>query len=95
MREIGLPTPVLYAAFTCVAELSRQPSTMTTLVWTEFTIYYSTGNERAFFAWFESIPGVLKVEGRGRELHIQLHSKRLSATALRELLALYVRYAGS
>ena len=33
---------------------------MTTLVWTEFTTYYLTGNQRAFFAWFESIPGVLK-----------------------------------
>lgn len=57
--------------------------------------YASPGDESAFFAWLQSIPGVVKVEGRGRELIIYLRSKRLSATALRELLALYVRYRGN
>ena len=57
--------------------------------------YYSRRDEDAFFAWLQSIPGVRKVEGRGRELFIQLNSKRLSATSLRELLALYKRYHGN
>jgi len=68
---------------------------MTVLVWTARLTYYSAGDERAFFGWLESIPGVLKVEGRGSELHIHLRSKRLSATALRELLALYMRFRGN
>ena len=68
---------------------------MTQLVWTAPTTYYSAGDERAFFAWLQSIPGVVKVEGRGRELCVHLRSKRLSAAALRELLALYSRYQGN
>lgn len=56
--------------------------------------YGSPGDEAAFFDWLQSIPGVLSVRGEGRELHIRLRSKRLSSQALRELIALYVRYNG-
>jgi hypothetical protein len=67
---------------------------MATLVWGAPMRYWSAGDESAFFGWLQSIPGVVSVRGEGRELHIKLRSKRLSATALRELLALYTRYGG-
>jgi hypothetical protein len=68
---------------------------MATLVWRAPMRYYSPGDETAFFAWLQAISGVLQVRGDGRELHIALRSKRLSAPALRELLALYQRYGGN
>jgi len=67
---------------------------MMTLVWRTATVFYSAGDELAYFSWLHSIPGVMGVEGQGRELHIQLRSKRLSDRALRELLGLYRRYGG-
>ena len=67
---------------------------MATLVWRARMQYRSKGDETAFFVWLQSIPGVLSVRGEGRELHIGLRSSRLSAVALRELLALYTRYGG-
>ena len=67
---------------------------MATLVWHAPMQYRSTGDERAFFGWLQSIPGVVSVRGEGRELHIGLRSKRVSSSALRELLALYARYGG-
>ena len=56
--------------------------------------YRSPGDEAAFFGWLQSIPGVLSVQCRGRELHIQLRSSRLSQASLRELVALYQPYGG-
>ena len=67
---------------------------MTTLVWQEPMWYGSPGDERAFFTWLQSIPGVLSIRGEGRELHIRLRSKRLSTSSLREFIALYTRYQG-
>jgi hypothetical protein len=55
-------------------------------------IYYSHGDEAAFFGWLQSIPGVIKVEGRGRRLLVTLRSKRISDSALRELIGLHMRY---
>jgi hypothetical protein len=57
--------------------------------------YLSQGDEAAFFAWLKSIPGVVAVVGSGRELKIQLRSKRLPQQGLRELIALYTRYGGN
>ncbi len=57
--------------------------------------YYSPTDEAAFFGWLKSIPGVVSVEGKGRELVIRLRSSRLSASALREFIALYARYGGN
>lgn len=57
--------------------------------------YYSRADEAAFFGWLHSISGVTEVRGQGRELVIQLKSKKLSQTALRELIALYRRYDGN
>jgi len=67
---------------------------MAELIWTAPMHYYSPSDEAAFFGWLQSIPGVTGVRGQGRELVIRLKSKRLSQTALRELLALYCRYSG-
>ena len=68
---------------------------MATLTWQGPMRYFSSGDETAFFTWLQSIPGVVSVEGRGRELLIHLHSKRLSAQSLREFIALYERYRGN
>ena len=54
--------------------------------------YYSPGDEAAFFAWLEAIPGVVNVRGVGRELIVTLRSNRLSDKALRELIGLHTRY---
>jgi hypothetical protein len=67
---------------------------MAQLIWTAPMKYYSGGDETAFFDRLQSIPGVIGARGQGRELIIQLKSKRLSQAALRELLALYLRYNG-
>ena len=56
--------------------------------------YYSRSDEATFFRWLQSIPGVIGIRGQGQELIILLKSKKLSQTALRELLALYRRYGG-
>lgn len=57
--------------------------------------YWSPGDEAAFFSWLKSIPGVVAFKGVGRELHIQLKSKRISQSGLRELIALYTRFGGN
>lgn len=67
---------------------------MATLVWHAPMQYLSQGDEAAFFAWLNAIPGVVSVKGYGRELHIRLRSMRLSQNSLRELIALYTRYNG-
>lgn len=54
--------------------------------------YHSAGDEKAFFRWLESIPGVVAVRGVGGELEVTLRSRRLSDIALRELIALHLRY---
>ncbi|WP_157845690.1 hypothetical protein [Herbaspirillum huttiense] len=67
---------------------------MATLIWQAPMRYFSPGDEAAFFTWLQSIPGVVSVKGYGKELHIRLRSKRISASSLQELLALYLRYQG-
>lgn len=67
---------------------------MATIHWSVSIQYGSYGDEKAFFTWLESIPGVTSVEGKGTGLIIHLRSKRISQTALRELSAIYRRYGG-
>jgi len=55
-------------------------------------VYWSQKDEAAFFSWLKSIPGVTRVRGVGRRLVVTLRSKRLSDRALRELIALHMRY---
>src|SRR5260221_3288329 len=54
--------------------------------------YLSPGDEAAFFHWASSIPGVFEVVGRGTEIVLLVRSTRLSASSLRELVALFHRY---
>src|SRR5947209_6612088 len=68
---------------------------MPRLIWKAPIRYASPGDEAAFFGWLQSIPGVVRVEGQGRELFIYLRSNRLSAVSLREFIALYKRYKGN
>jgi hypothetical protein len=65
-----------------------------TIHWSVPIQFGSYGDEKAFFTWLESIGGVTRVEGRGTGLVIHLRSKRISKTALRELVAIYRRYGG-
>jgi len=65
-----------------------------TIHWNVPIQFGSSLDEKAFFAWLESIGGVTKVEGKGTGLVIHLRSKRISKTALRELFAIYRRYGG-
>jgi hypothetical protein len=68
---------------------------MTTIQWnTRPLTFYSQLDEKAFFDWLESIPGVIRVEGRVWELMIHLRSRRIAQTSLRDLLAIYHRYGG-
>ena len=55
-------------------------------------MYFSQLDERAFFGWLESIPGVVRVVGTPAGLEVTLRSRRLSQAALRDLLALHFRY---
>jgi hypothetical protein len=68
---------------------------MTELIWKSSMQYYSQSDEASFLSWLQSIPGVVRTEGRGRELAIYLRSKRLSEESLRELIAIYKRYHGN
>jgi hypothetical protein len=54
--------------------------------------YFSPSDEKAFFEWLQSIPGVKSVAGTPEGLVIELRSRRMSRTALYELLALHARY---
>ena len=67
---------------------------MRTLEWSKEIVYWSTGDEKAFFEWLQSIPGVLRVEGKNPGLLIRLRSGRISKQARRELGAIYRRYGG-
>jgi hypothetical protein len=63
---------------------------MVTLVARE-VLYYSPGDEEAFFAWLNGIGCVTEVRGVGRELQIRLRPP--TDTELRELIALFSRYS--
>jgi hypothetical protein len=54
--------------------------------------YLSRGDEDAFFAWLNSLPCVMRYEGRLRTLYITVDATALDQEGLRELLALFRRY---
>lgn len=64
------------------------------LIWSAQLHFYSTGDEDAFFNWLQSIPEVISVTGKGRELFIRLRSPLLPSDSLRELIGIYWRYGG-
>lgn len=49
-------------------------------------------DEASFFVWAQGIPAIHAVVGRGHSIIIQIKTKRISDTSLRELLALFHRY---
>jgi hypothetical protein len=54
-------------------------------------VYFSPGDEKAFFDWLLSIPCVETVDGEGYDVHIRL--KRPPGNSdLRELIAVLFRY---
>jgi hypothetical protein len=55
--------------------------------------YFSAKDEELFFLWLNSIPSVVAVRGVLNTLEISLTTKRISQRDLRELLALFHRYA--
>jgi hypothetical protein len=55
--------------------------------------YLSENDERRFFEGLKSIPAVVATSGEFHTLDIDLDLQQLDDTALRELLALFMRYA--
>lgn len=53
--------------------------------------YYSELDEKSFFGWLDSIPGVVRYEGRGIDLSIYT-SDELSDASIREMISLFNRY---
>ena len=58
----------------------------------EATVFYSPGDESAFFTWLKSMPFVHSVGGSGRFLDIVVTPSAMNEYDLRELLALFYRY---
>ena len=54
--------------------------------------FYSNKDEDDFFAWLQSIPSVVEVEGRGRSLYAFVNEAALSMDDAREFAALFYRY---
>jgi hypothetical protein len=65
---------------------------MITLVATG-VIYFSEGDEVAFFEWLRSISCVGQIKGVGRDLNIEIKHSNISNSDLRELIALFHRYS--
>ena len=55
-------------------------------------IFYSPGDEGAFFSWLKKIAAVQRASGRGRNVEIQLRPGKATGDELRELRALFHRY---
>ncbi len=56
-------------------------------------IFHSAGDEDAFFWWLKRNRAVTSVSRRGHDLHIQLRAGKVSIDEVRELRALFQRYA--
>lgn len=55
--------------------------------------YYSECDESAFFEWLDKLPCVKRYEGELDVLSIYIDEAKADESALRELLALFRRYA--
>jgi hypothetical protein len=55
-------------------------------------IFYSSGDEDAFFQWLDKLRCVQRYEGKGDALYIDVLRRSVNQYALRELLALFHRY---
>jgi hypothetical protein len=56
-------------------------------------LYFSQGDESAFFQWLNDIPCVTTIEGRGDVLNIWVDCELLDDESRRELFALFRRYS--
>lgn len=54
--------------------------------------YYSYFDEKHFYAWLESLDGVVAVRGTAQGLCIDLQNRYLSKLGAYELIALFTRY---
>jgi len=48
---------------------------MAILEWRRPIVFRSEMDEKVFFSWLESIPGVTRVEGKGRQIIIHMRSR--------------------
>ena len=55
-------------------------------------MFYSPGDETAFFTWLKRIRAVQSVYNRSRDLQISLRPGKISADEVREFRALVHRY---
>jgi hypothetical protein len=55
--------------------------------------FFSAKDEDVFYSWLNSIPSVVVVRGVGTVLEITLTTKRIPQRDLREVLAIFHRYA--
>ena len=55
-------------------------------------VYFSAGDEDAFFKWLGSLPCVVGLQGQLRTLNVDIDASRVDEMCLRELLALFHRY---
>ncbi len=55
-------------------------------------MYFSDGDEAAFFAWLDKISSVDSYKGRGSTLYIKVNATAVDANDLREIIALFHRY---
>lgn len=58
----------------------------------EATLFYSPGDESAFFTWLKATTCVHSIGGSGRYLDIVVSPAAMNEYDLRELLALFYRY---
>ena len=54
--------------------------------------FYSAADETNFFTWLKTIPGVVDVVGESHGLIVSFRSRRLSQSALQDLIGLHARY---
>ncbi len=59
----------------------------------EGPMFYSQGDERVLFEWLKSVRCVRKISGAGTRMHILCDPSRVSERDLRELSAVFRRYA--
>jgi hypothetical protein len=54
--------------------------------------FYSAADESCFLCWLKSIPGVVDVVEKSHGLVASFRSRRISQSALQDLIALHARY---
>lgn len=67
---------------------------MAAFTWKRQIVFFSQGDENAFFSWLQGIEGIESVQGAPEGLIIGLEGEDLPEMSLRELLAIYRRYDG-